>query len=97
LVWGTRGDLLTKAQQRLAENPGKYEERIYGEHDGGGTSVLYLSHIPFEKLGFPELGSEPVPTLNDWLAPVILPSIFIGGVAILAGSHYLTGKRAKED
>jgi formate dehydrogenase iron-sulfur subunit len=96
LIWGRRGDLLAEAERRLADNPDKYVKRIYGKDDGGGTSVLYLSHVPFEALGFPELGPEPVPALNDWLAPVILPSIFVGGVLTLAGAHYLTGRKGKE-
>jgi hypothetical protein len=58
--------------------------------------VLHISNVPFEELGLPDLGPEPVPALNDWLAPVILPSIFAGGVLILAGAYYLTGKKGKE-
>jgi formate dehydrogenase beta subunit len=96
LIWGRRGELLAEAKHRLADKPDKYLDHIYGEHDGGGTSVLYLSHVPFGKLGFPELGPEAVPALNDWLAPIILPSIFIGGTAILAGAYYLAGRKAKE-
>jgi formate dehydrogenase iron-sulfur subunit len=96
LIWGRRGELLAEAKRRLTGKPDKYLNHIYGEHDGGGTSVLYLSHVAFEKLGFPELGSEPVPELNDQMAPIILPTLFVGGVAILAGAHYMTSNRAKE-
>ena len=95
LIWGKRGELLTEAESRLADYPDKYVNHIYGKDDAGGTSVLYLSHVLFDKLGFPELGSEPVPALNDWLAPIILPSIFVGGAAILAGAYYLTGKKGE--
>jgi hypothetical protein len=31
---------------------------VYGEGDLGGTQVLYLSSVPFEKLGLPEVGTE---------------------------------------
>jgi formate dehydrogenase iron-sulfur subunit len=96
LIWGQRGDLLAEAERRLAENPDKYVKHIYGKDDGGGTSVLYLSHVPFEKLGLPTLGSEPVPEFNDQLAPIILPTLFAGGVLVLAGAHYLTGRKAQE-
>jgi formate dehydrogenase iron-sulfur subunit len=96
LIWGRRGELLAEAKRRLTDKPDKYLNHIYGEHDGGGTSVLYLSHVAFEQLGFPELGSEPVPELNDQMAPIILPTLFVGGVAILAGAHYITSNRAKE-
>jgi Fe-S-cluster-containing dehydrogenase component len=56
VIYGTYDELLAEAKKRLADNPGRYVEKIYGEHDGGGTQVIYLSHIPFEKLGLPELG-----------------------------------------
>lgn len=97
LIWGKRGDLLREAEHRLAEHPDRYVEHIYGKDDGGGTSVLYLSHVPFVRLGLPELGPEPVPELNDLLAPIVLPSVFIGGALALAGIRYMTGKRGKEN
>ena len=62
VIFGKRTDLLKEAKQRIAENPGKYyQNRVYGEREAGGTQVLYLSHIPFAKLGLPELGEESVP------------------------------------
>ena len=33
----------------------------FGEVDGGGTQVLYLSHVPFSAIGLPDLGTEGVP------------------------------------
>ena len=59
VIYGTRDELLAEAKRRIAEKPGKYfEDRVYGEIEGGGTQVLYLSHVPFEKLGLPELGDR---------------------------------------
>jgi len=64
VIYGKYDDLLAEAKKRLTDHPGRYVDKIYGEHDGGGTQVLYLSHVPFEKLGLPELGDEGVPKLN---------------------------------
>ena len=64
VIFGKRHELLAEAKRRIAESPGKYVPRVYGEHDGGGTQVLYLSHVPFESLGFPELGQDPVPNAS---------------------------------
>jgi len=64
VVYGKYTDLVADAKQRLADHPDRYVDRIYGLDDGGGTQVIYLSHVPFEKLGLPELGTEPVPHLN---------------------------------
>jgi len=59
VVYGTREQLLAEARKRVAANPGKYfDNRVYGEKEGGGTQVLYLSHVPFTKIGLPELDSE---------------------------------------
>lgn len=59
VTFGTREQLLAEAKRRIAASPGKYyQDRIYGEGDLGGTQVLYLSHVPFEKLGLPEAGNE---------------------------------------
>jgi Fe-S-cluster-containing dehydrogenase component len=63
VIFGKRAELLKEAKRRLAENPGRYVPKVYGETDGGGTQVLYLSHVPFEKLGLPTLGDEPAPQL----------------------------------
>ena len=52
VIFGKRIDLLAKAKQRIADAPGKYfENRVYGEHEAGGTQVLYLSNVAFEKIG----------------------------------------------
>jgi Fe-S-cluster-containing dehydrogenase component len=58
VIFGKRTDLLATAKQRIADAPEKYfEHRVYGEHEAGGTQVLYLSNVPFEKIGLPKLGS----------------------------------------
>jgi len=62
VIFGSREALLKEARLRIAASPGKYyEDRVFGEKEGGGTQVLYLSHVPFEKLGLPKLGDESIP------------------------------------
>jgi len=61
VIYGKREELLAEAHRRLKANPEKYVQKVYGEHDGGGTQVLYLAHVDFEKLGLPNLGVRPVP------------------------------------
>ena len=57
VIYGRRADLLAEARRRLAAEPGRYDARIYGEKDGGGTQVLYLAPagLSFAALGFPDL------------------------------------------
>jgi Fe-S-cluster-containing dehydrogenase component len=61
VVFGQRKSLLTTAHQRIAAHPGQYsEDRVYGEHDAGGTQALYLAHIAYNRLGLPQLGTESI-------------------------------------
>ncbi|MBM4422456.1 MAG: hydrogenase 2 operon protein HybA [Chloroflexi bacterium] len=84
LVWGRRGDLIAEAESRLAAEPDRYVGKVYGKDDAGGTSVMYLSATPFENLGLPSLGNEPIPALSERSANIFLPTILIGGPLLLA-------------
>jgi len=53
IQFGDRKQLLAEARRRIAAHPDKYVNHIYGEKEAGGTGWLYISGIPFEKLGFP--------------------------------------------
>jgi formate dehydrogenase beta subunit len=80
VIFGKRTDLLDEAHRRLHDTPDRYVQKVYGEADGGGTQVLYLSHVPFEKVGFPALGEEPAPSL----ARSIQHGVYRGFIAPLA-------------
>jgi Fe-S-cluster-containing dehydrogenase component len=43
VIFGKRSELLKEAKRRIAEHPERYVPKVYGETDGGGTQVLYLS------------------------------------------------------
>jgi Fe-S-cluster-containing dehydrogenase component len=81
VIYGTREELLKEARRRLAEQPGKYVPRIYGENEGGGTQVLYLSHVPFEQLGLPTLAEESLPHMVHKVQGVIYKG-FVAPVAL---------------
>jgi Fe-S-cluster-containing dehydrogenase component len=63
VVFGRRSDLLAEAKRRIATKTCDtyHESRVYGEKDGGGTQVLYLSHVPFTAIGLPTLPMRPIP------------------------------------
>ena len=65
MTFGKRSDLLKLARQKIAADPGRYINRIYGEHEVGGTSWLYLASEPFQKLGFLDLPTQPMPHLTE--------------------------------
>jgi len=53
LTFGKREPLLDMARERIYAPRATYVRHIYGEHEVGGTSWLYLTDVPFEKLGLP--------------------------------------------
>lgn len=88
VIYGKREELLAEAKRRIAANPGMYfKDRVYGETEGGGTQVLYLSHVPFDKIGLPDLGEKGVPhtaysvqegIYKGFIAPIALYAILAG-------------------
>ena len=94
LKFGERDDLIAEARERIAAEPEKYVDHIYGEKEVGGTSWLHLSPVPFEKLGLPTLGSEPV-TVNAARAMGAVPPVLLGVAAAMAGIYWLTKRRQK--
>lgn len=65
LTFGKRKDLIKIARERIRKYPDRYLDHIYGEHEMGGTSWLYLSGVPFKELGMREdLGVTPAPELT---------------------------------
>lgn len=97
LIWGHRGELITEAEKRLAAEPGRYLQHIYGKNDGGGTSVMYISHVPFDKLGLPQLKDEPIPQLSERTSDIFLPGIVVGGSIALAAVHMVVKQGGLED
>jgi formate dehydrogenase iron-sulfur subunit len=94
LKFGKREELITEARERIAAEPDKYVDHIYGEKEVGGTSWLYLSPVPFEKLGFESHGPEPV-TINAARAMGAVPPVLLGVAAAMAGIYGLTKRRQK--
>jgi Fe-S-cluster-containing dehydrogenase component len=65
VIYGKYTDLLDEAHRRLAAEPHKYVQKVYGEKDLGGTQVLYLSNLEFEKLGFRFDKETPIPEVQQ--------------------------------
>jgi Fe-S-cluster-containing dehydrogenase component len=64
LTFGRRGELLEVAKTRIYQNPGRYVHHVYGEHEAGGTSWLYISDVDFEKLAMrTDVPDKPIPNL----------------------------------
>jgi Fe-S-cluster-containing dehydrogenase component len=58
LVFGKRDELLDVANQRIRNYPERYVSHIYGEHEVGGTSWLYLADRSFQDIDLPAVSSD---------------------------------------
>jgi formate dehydrogenase iron-sulfur subunit len=65
LQFGSRAELLEEARTRIYQHPDQYVHHIYGEHEAGGTSWLYISDVPLEDLGLKAgVSTTPYPELT---------------------------------
>jgi len=83
LTFGKKYDVLKEAHRRIAENKDRYIDYVFGEHEKGGTSWLYVANYKFSEIGFPELGSEPAPGATEPLQHALF-KFFIPPVSLYA-------------
>lgn len=94
-IFGEREVLVAEAEKRLRENPSAYVQHIYGKDEAGGTSVLFLSGVPFEALGFPaKVPLEPLP-MYTYRALSKIPSVVSAGALLLGGIWWITHRRTE--
>jgi len=92
LTFGTRDELLEVARKRIEERPGTYVDHIYGEKEMGGTSWLYISGVPFSRIGLREdLGTTSAPELTAG-ALASVPMV-VGLWPVLLGGIYAISRR----
>jgi formate dehydrogenase iron-sulfur subunit len=94
-IYGSREELLAEARKRIHNDPKRYLDKIWGEHEVGGTSVLYVSDIPLNFLGWTDnLGTDPLPP-KTWSALRQVPYIF-GAVGLgMAGLYWIIERRQR--
>lgn len=94
IMFGKRKELLAEAQKRLLENPGTYVNHIYGEKEVGGTNHLYLSAMPFNKLGLPILTTDVPAEFSEKIQHTIYKG-FIAPVALYGTLCFVALKNMK--
>jgi Fe-S-cluster-containing dehydrogenase component len=97
VIFGNYQALLDEAHRRLRDRPGRYVDKVYGEHELGGTQVLYLSHVDFDKLGFRFDQTEGVPKLQQSVSHGIYQG-FAAPIALYAllGAAVFRSRRSEE-
>ncbi len=94
IMFGKRKDLLAEANKRMQEFPGKYINHIYGEKELGGTNHLYLSGMPFNKLGLPVLNEEVPAEFSEKIQHTIYKG-FIAPIALYSTLCFVAIKNMK--
>ena len=91
--FGERADMIALAHERIRNEPGKYFDYIYGEHEVGGTAVMYISSVDPHELGFPEVEKEMYPEYTyEFLSKIPFE---IGAIALfLAGTYLFRTRRS---
>lgn len=92
-ISGTREDILDEATRRILGDS-KYVKYIYGTEEAGGTSVFYISDVPFDKLGFGAPPKQPMPVLTA-TALSDGPTVILIGGGLLSGLYWITQRRTQ--
>ncbi len=92
-VFGSRADLLKEAKARIAAEPGKYVDHVYGLKESGGTGVLMISGVPFATLGLKTALPEEPPAMRTWQVLSNIPDFVAVWGVFLYGVHWITARR----
>jgi formate dehydrogenase iron-sulfur subunit len=95
LSFGKREDMIKIARERFRKHPDRYVDHIYGEHEMGGTSWLYISGTPFKELGMREdLGVTSAPQLTAGALSSV--PMIVGLWPVLLAGIYAVSKRKEK-
>ena len=89
--------VLAEADRRLKKHPTRYVDHIYGKKEAGGTAWVYLSNVPFEKLGFNmNIPEVRLPSLT-WASLKIIPAEVGIFAAVLGGIAWWRNRGGKAE
>jgi Fe-S-cluster-containing dehydrogenase component len=101
MTYGKRSTLIEVAHEKIAAHPDLYSDHVYGEHEAGGTTWLYLAPkgFSFKELGFLDIPPEAPPRLTEaiqhgvfkhWVPP-------LAWYGLLGAAMYLTKEAASTE
>lgn len=92
-IYGERDELIAEAHKRIKDNPGKYIDKVWGEHEIGGTGVLYISNVDLSFLTYGRpLDNTPLPARTRPAMHAVLPT-FGTMVGTMAGLSWIIKRR----
>lgn len=94
ITYGPRDEMIELGTQRLLKSPERYVQKAYGHQEAGGTSVIFLTSLPFDELGFNEVTKRALPEYT-WQALRLVPGIFLTAGAGLSALAWFTHRRER--
>lgn len=99
LLFGKRVDILTIAKSRIKRKSDVYVNHVYGEHEVGGTTWMYIARKNFDKLKMPPLTNNPALGISESIQHGIF-AYFVPPVtlyALLGTIMWITKRRNGEE
>lgn len=96
-IYGEREEMIAEAHRRIDAHPERYLPRVWGEHEVGGTSVIYVSNVDLSLLAWQDLarfGDQPLPA-RTWHALKMVPGEFLGMGALMTGVWWVVDRRMR--
>jgi len=94
-LFGERDELILIARERIKKNPEKYHPYIYGLKEAGGTSILYISSVSLNNLGFKTKDFQKAFPQFTWNAMKEIPNVVTFGGVFLYGLWWIINRRIK--
>jgi len=93
-IFGEREALLAEAKRRLAAEPDKYIQKVWGEEEVGGTSVMYISDVELNltDLGEPIRDTAPMPHRTTKILHQ-MPFVFVLMAGAMGGVNWVIRRR----
>ncbi|MCU7922553.1 MAG: hydrogenase 2 operon protein HybA [Candidatus Thiodiazotropha sp. (ex Dulcina madagascariensis)] len=90
-----RGDVRNPDSHHEKAAP-SYQQRIWGEKEAGGTNVMHISAIAFDKLGMPPLGERSYASISETVQHTLYKYLALPAVA-LAGLTFVVRRNTRDD
>lgn len=74
----------------------QYQNHIYGEKEGGGTQVMMLAAVPYEKLGLPNLPEKSAASRSEAVQHTVYKG-FLAPSLLLLFLLYITNKTVRRE
>jgi len=72
----------------------QYVQHVFGEKEAGGTQVMMVAAVPFDKLGLPQLPERSAASISETIQHTVYKGM-IGPGLLLAGLLYVAHRNAK--